>query len=107
MKRFRGESVEFYTKTADNQKLSVPDQIDAFCQENDLDVELFNKIREDFPDEEYLPIEKPKFENVTKEFIDGYKAIHGKGSSRKKEKYCEKYGISEYRISQGYYKIID
>ena len=37
--------------------------------------------------------------------IQGYNAISGKGSSKKKDKYCEQYGVDAFKISQGYYEI--
>ena len=107
MDRFRGHNdVEFYTfNPIENKKMSVIEQIENYCCKHDLDVELFAKIAKDFPDEEYVPVSRPQKIGVTEEFIKGYNAISGKGSSKKKDKYCEQYGVDAYKISQGYYDI--
>ena len=106
MDRFRGRNdVEFYTISADNRKLSVIDQINRYCDRHDLDPEIFAEVAKDFPDPEYVPFYIPKKIEVTQEIVDGYKAIKGKGSSRRKDKYCEDLGIDPFKMSQGYYII--
>lgn len=106
MDRFRGRNdVEFYTLSADNRKLSVIDQIDHYCDKHDLDPALFSEVAKDFPEFEYIPTYRPEKIEVTQEIVDGYRAISGKGSMRKKEKYCERVGVDSYKMSQGYYTI--
>ncbi len=106
MERFRGRNdVEFYTVSADNRKLSVVDQIEYYCEKNDLDPDIFSEVAKDFPDEEYVPIKYPKKIEVTQEIVDGYRAISGRGSMRRKEKYCESVGVDWFKMSQGYYII--
>lgn len=104
MDRFRGRNdVEFYTVSADNRKLSVIDQIDHYCDKHDLDPEIFSEVAKDFPDSENTPIHWPEKIEVTQEIVDGYIAISGKGSMRKKDKYCERLGLDSFKMSQGYY----
>lgn len=104
MDRFRGRNdVEFYTVSADNRKLSVIDQIDHYCDKHDLNPEIFSEVAKDFPNPENTPIHCPEKIEVTQEIVDGYIAISGKGSMRKKDKYCERLGLDSFKMSQGYY----
>lgn len=106
MDRFRGHNdIEFYTISADNRKLSVIDQIDYYCDKHDLDHAIFAEVAKDFPDHEYTPIFRPAYIEVTQEMVDGYLAISGKGSMKKKDRYCERLGLNSYKMSQGYYTI--
>lgn len=106
MDRLRGRNdVEFYTVSADNRNLSVIDQIENYCDKNNLDPALFAEVAKDFPDAEYIPTYHPEKIEITQEIIDGYRAILGKGSTRKKEKYCNALGICPFKMSQGYYII--
>lgn len=106
MDRFRGRNdIEFYTLSADNRTLSVIDQINTYCEKHDLDPILFEEVAKDFPDAEYVSVEMPKTIEVTQEIVDGYRAISGKGSMRKKDAYCKKVGVDSYKMSQGYYTI--
>ena len=106
MDRLRGRNdVEFYTISIDNNKLSVIDQINHYCDKHDLDTVIFTEIAKEFPDEEYIPSWKPEKIEVTQEIVNGYRAITGKGSCKKKDIYCEKLGIDEFKMSQGYYII--
>ena len=106
MDRLRGRNdVEFYTVSADNRKLSVIDQIDHYCDKHDLDPALFAEVAKDFPDPEYIPVHRSEKIEVTQEIVDGYRAISGKGSMRKKENYCERVGVDSYKMSQGHYTI--
>ena len=105
MDRLRGSNdVEFYTVTADNRKLSVIDQISYYCDKHDLDVDIFAEVAKDFPDAEYTPIQSEKMV-VTQEILNGYRAITGKGSMKKQEKYCERLGLNSYKMSQANYII--
>lgn len=105
MNKFRGTNdIEFYTKSADNQKLSVIAQIEKYCDKNDIDINLFSEIMKDYSDEEYEYF-KPKKIKVTQEFIEEYRKIKGKGSWKKQKKLCEKYGYDIYDISQRKYLI--
>ncbi|RKD96743.1 hypothetical protein [Marinifilum flexuosum] len=104
MDRIRGRNnVELYTVDACGTKLSVISQIERYCEKNDLNIELFSEIIKDYPDEEYVPSITIEKVEVTAEFIEGYHAISGKGSMKKKDRYCEKYGIDSFKVSQGYY----
>lgn len=106
MDKFRGSNdVEFYTVSADKRKLSVIDQIDHYCDKHDLDPALFAEVAKDFPDPEYVPTYLPEKIEVTQEIVDGYRAISGKGSMKKKDRYCEQLGVDAYKMSQGYYTI--
>jgi hypothetical protein len=52
MSKFRGENdIEFYTKNIEGEILSVADQIECYCNNNDIDISLFAKIIEDFSSE--------------------------------------------------------
>ena len=107
MDRMRGHNdVEFYTVDACKNKLSVFDQIEGYCDKHDLDISLFSEIIKDYPDEVYEVVER-KHVNVTMEFIEKYRAIHGKGSTKKQERLCEAYGVDYCYVSQGLYKIVD
>ena len=106
MDRIRGiNNVEFYTVDACNNKLSVVGQIESYCEKHELDIELFAEVMKDFPDEEYVPIMTASKVEVTPEFIDGYMAISGKGSMKKKDRYCEAHGVNAWKISQGKYTV--
>lgn len=106
MDKFRGRNdIEFYTVNADNRKLSVIDQIEHYCDNHNLDPSLFSEVAKDFPDPEYIHFQRPQKIEVTQEIVDGYHAISGRGSMRKKEKYCERVGIDFYKMYQGYYNI--
>lgn len=107
MDKIRGiNDIELYTTDACGNKLSVVGQIERYCEKYDMDINLFSDVIRDFPDEDYTPeITITKVE-VTSEFIQGYKAITGKGSTKKKERYCELHGVDEWKVSQGNYKII-
>jgi hypothetical protein len=49
MNKFRGENdVEFYTKNITGQPMSIADQVEWYCDDNDLDIELFADLLEDF-----------------------------------------------------------
>ena len=103
----RGHSdIEFYTfNPIESKRMSVIEQIENYCCKHDMDVELFAQVAKDFPDEEYVPVSRPQKIDVTEEFIQGYNAIAGKGSLKKKDKYCDQYGVDAFKISQGYYEI--
>lgn len=106
MDKFRGKNdVELYTKSADNQILSVEAQIERYCEKNTVDIALFAQVLEDFPDAGYEPVTELEKIEVTQEVIDGYWAITGKGSSRKKEMYCKNLGLDAYAMSQGNYNV--
>lgn len=106
MDRFRGRNdIEFYTISADNRKLSVIDQINYYCEKHNIDPAIFAEVAKDFPDPEYIPPWQPEKIEVTQEIVDGYEAISGKGSMKKREKYCERLGINSFKMSQGYYTI--
>tara|TARA_R100000027_G_scaffold67662_1_gene67559 strand:+ start:2587 stop:3018 length:432 start_codon:yes stop_codon:yes gene_type:complete len=107
MDKFRGRAdVEFYTISADNIKLSVVDQIGYYCDKHDLDPDIFKEVAKDFPDPEYISVKSPTKIEVTQEVVDGYRAISGKGSMSKKEKYCERIGVDSFKMSQGYYTVV-
>ncbi|QHC84992.1 hypothetical protein AS589_09510 [Empedobacter brevis] len=97
--------IYFYTKSADNRKLCVASQVECYCEKHDLDISLFQDILNDYPVEEYNPIERPVKVIVSQDFIDGYRAISGKGSMKKKDNYCESFGVNAFKISQGCYEI--
>ena len=104
MDRMRGKNdVELYTVDACGNKLSVAGQIERYCEKNDLNIELFAEVVKDFPEEEYIPKMTISKEEVTAEFIEGYMAISGKGSMKKKDRYCELYGFDAWKVSQGNY----
>jgi hypothetical protein len=104
MDRIRGASdVELYTIDACGNKLSVVGQIERYCEKHDLEVEIFSEIINDFPDEEYVPPIIISKVEVTTEFIEGYRAISGKGSMKKKDRYCQQRGVDEWKVSQGNY----
>ena len=107
MDRIRGHNdIEFYTfNPIENKRMSIIDQIEVYCCKHNMDVELFSKVAKDFPDDECIPVCYPQKIEVTKEFIEGYFAISGKGSSKRRDKYCELYGVDAFKISQGYYDI--
>lgn len=97
--------VYFYTKSADNRKLSVVDQVYAYCEKNDLDESIFNKVIEDYPDEEITKITFEKVQ-VSMDFIEKYRGISGKKSTHKKENFCLSVGYTykeAFSISQGMY----
>ena len=103
MDKFRGRNdLEFYTVSADNRKLSVIDQIQRYCDKNELDVALFTEVINDYPDEVYVPVMTSKVV-VTAEFIEGYLSICGKGSMKKKDRYCQQNGVDAWKVSQGNY----
>lgn len=107
MDRIRGRAdVEFYTKDACNTKLSVISQIEKYCDRHDLDICLFDQIIKDYPDEEVEYLLTPVKIEITQDILSGYMAISGKGSMKKKDKYCERLGIDSFKMSQGYYKIV-
>ena len=99
-----GNDIYFWTKSADNSKLSVISQIEAYCEKHDMDINLFAEIMRDFPD----PI---KYENPTKkieitsEFYALYSSFTGKGSMKKQERLCKENNIPFYQMSQGYYVV--
>ena len=104
MDRMRGKNdVEFYTIDACGNKLSVISQVEAYCEKHNLDVELFAEVMKDFPEKEYTPTMTISKIEVTAEFIEGYMAISGKGSMKKKERYCEQHGVNSFKVSQGNY----
>ena len=53
--------------------------------------------------EEYLPTMTISKVEVTDEFIECYRAISGKGSTKKKDSYCEQHGVDAWKVSQGNY----
>lgn len=107
MDRIRGRAdVEFYTKDACNKKLSVISQIEAYCDKHDMDMSLFDEIVKDYPGEVVKGYTPEKID-ISQEILDGYLAISGKGSMKKKEKYCERLGIDSFKMSQGYYKVVE
>lgn len=106
----RGKNdVELYTKSICNTKLSVITQIEKYCDDNDLDYSIFKEVMEDYPDPEPISYKyrhvTEKIE-VTQEVVDGYLSIKGRGSMRKRDRYCDNLGICSYKMSQGYYTII-
>ena len=104
MDKMRGTNdVELYTIDACGNKLSVIGQIERYCEKQNLDTELFAEVMKDFQDEEYVPTTTTSKVEVTAEFIEGYRAISGKGSMKKKDRYCEKYGVDAWKVSQGNY----
>ena len=104
MDKMRGTNdVELYTIDACGNKLSVIGQIERYCEKQNLDTELFAEVMKDFQDEEYIPTTTTSKVEVTAEFIEGYRAISGKGSMKKKDRYCEKYGVDAWKVSQGNY----
>ena len=96
--------IYFYTKSADNRKLCVASQVESYCDKKDMDISLFQEILNDFPFEVYIP-EVINFVIVSQSFIDGYRAIAGKKSTAKKERYCNELGVDYWMVSQGKYKI--
>lgn len=49
MNKFRGENdIEFYTKNISGEPMSIADQVECYCYNNDLDIELFADLLEDF-----------------------------------------------------------
>lgn len=104
MDRMRGTNdVELYTIDACGNKLSVIGQIERYCEKHDLDVELFAEVMKDFSEQEYIPTMTISKIEVTAEFIEGYRSISGKGSMKKKDRYCEQHGIDAWKVSQGNY----
>lgn len=106
MDRQRGlNDIEFYTRNIENKRMSIVDQVQNYCDRHDVDISLFAEVIRDYPDPEvqiYEPIAKIE---VTQEIVDGYRAIRGKGSMKKQERYCAALGIDEYYLSQGKYII--
>lgn len=106
MDRFRGSNdVVFYTKSPDNRTLSVIDQVGHYCEAHDLDVSLFSEVVADFPDPELTPVRTLESVSVSQSFINDYRAISGKGATKKKERLCTAHGYDAYLISQGRYTI--
>jgi len=104
MDRMRGTNdVELYTVDACGNKLSVVGQIERYCEKHNLDIELFAEVMKDFPEEEYIQTISISKVKVTAEFIEGYRAISGKGSMRKKERYCKQHNVDAWKVSQGNY----
>tara|TARA_R110002072_G_scaffold150630_1_gene299143 strand:+ start:37 stop:465 length:429 start_codon:yes stop_codon:yes gene_type:complete len=103
--RGRGD-INFYTKSIDNEKLSVISQIESYCDKKELDPSIFKEVIKDFPDPPYRPF-KPKKIEVTQEIVDGFLAIKGRGRMKRGEKYCQRVGVDSYKMSQGHYTIID
>lgn len=105
MDRMRGTNdLELYTIDACGNKLSVIDQVENYCEKHELDVALFAEVINDYPDESYVPVSTSKVV-VTAEFIEGYLAICGKGSMKKKDRYCQHNGVDAWKVSQGNYVI--
>lgn len=96
--------IYFYTKDACNNVLDIEAQVEAYCEKNDMDIQLFAQVIADYKVEEVSLTSVEKV-IVSSEFIEGYVAITGKGSSKRRERYCAAYGVSEYQISQGKYII--
>lgn len=108
MNRFRGiNDIEFYTQDIERKPLSVVSQIEYYCEDNDLDIELFSEIIKDFPD----PPPTPFFvldntpEVVTQEFIDAYNSIGKKRRSTRQYDLCNEFGYCWNKIRFGEYII--
>lgn len=104
--RMRGRNdLELYTHTLEGNKISVPAQIEKWCERNDMEPELFEEVANDFPEVGYTP--RPEVEKivVSKEIAGAYKAIKGRGRMRKQDKFCERHNLPAYKMSQGLYKI--
>ena len=105
--RLNGSSdIEFYTKTVCNQSLCVYSQVEAYCEKNDLNIELFAAVIKDYPQPEINYYEGPKKIKVSADFVSEYHKINGKRSMRRKENYCKAHKVCDYKMSQGLYEII-
>jgi predicted methyltransferase len=96
MNKFRGESdVEFYTKSIDNRVLSIESQVYGYCENHNLDMNLFAEVLSDFPDAESVFVEKTKSTTqvVTQEFLNAYNAIGKKKQFSRRCDLCDANGI--------------
>lgn len=106
MNRIRGRAdVEFYTVDACGNKMSVINQIDAYCWKNDMDENLFSKVAADFPDEvkvKHEPIKKAPIV-ITEQMLSEWKSIVGRRQMKRQDAFCARNGIDWYSMTQGNY----
>lgn len=108
MNRFRGNNdVEFYTQNIERKSMSVVSQVEWYCEDNDLDINLFAEVLSDFPDAQVVEIETPFHEPeiITQEFLDAYNAIGKKKRISKQEALCQKWGVKYYNFLRNNYII--